>query len=145
MATNLPCGQRWALPGPPPPPWPNLQEILDPTTNPVVSPETPVIDPCDPIGGLKTDRPPSEVPSRRLPAAAAATKAAMPVEPIVLAEVAVTGKSVAPAAMPTVVSGKTGRPHKTVVPAVMVEALTVEGGDPVMVEAATPVPKAQLS
>jgi hypothetical protein len=88
---------------------------------------------------------------------------------------AVTGKTVTPAAMPTVVSGKTGMSHKTIVPAVMVEpvmvepvmvepvmveadmveavtveavtveAVTVEEDVPVMVEAATPVREAQAA
>jgi hypothetical protein len=68
----------------------------------------------------------------------------MAVGPTMPAEPAVTSQTVTPAAMPTVVSGKTGMPHKTVVPAIMVEAVMVEAviveeDVPVMVEAATPV------
>jgi hypothetical protein len=64
------------------------------------------------------------------------------------AEPPVTGQTVTPAAMPTVMSGKAGMPHKTVVPAVMSEPVVVEAVmieatmvEAVMVEAATPVPE----
>jgi hypothetical protein len=64
------------------------------------------------------------------------------------AEPAVTCQTVTPAAVPTTVPGKPGMPHKTGMPAVMVDEVPVvmiEDDEPVTAEAATSVPESHLS